>query len=166
MQITYQASVSAHTNLQTHTYTATPTWKGENTHINTPNSAMPLILTPSSINYLSTCRVISDEGWILAWICKYYSLSRCVHSRNVQTSAPLQPTWPISTFNTMKCTGFHYRSTRAVQNLPINDEKSNPIFWELSKLRVCLTCPVEEQKTWIERQFNLDGSFYFCIYLE
>lgn len=81
-----QASISAHAYLQTHPH---------------ENIAVPLTLL-ESINYLSTCRVISDKGWILAWICKCVSLSMCIHSHNVQVSAALWPAWSTSNVNVKK----------------------------------------------------------------
>lgn len=75
--------LSLHTHIyrQIELYRHAPTKEWESTHTMLP---CPIIPPRSHIDYLSTWQVISDNGWILAWICKCCSLSRGVHSCNVQ----------------------------------------------------------------------------------
>lgn len=62
------------------------------------------------INYLSTWQVISEEGWILAWICKCSSLSKVVHSYIVHgRSDPCM-------FSTNKSAGFLCRKRPLIKD--------------------------------------------------
>lgn len=64
------------------------TWKGEHAH-----KVMRLRHLPC-INYLSTWRVISDEGWTLAKYTNAVFLWSVAHSHKVIQQAALRSAWP------------------------------------------------------------------------